>query len=83
MFFLNNEVQPSFENLMEDESSFANEWILLSSNIKKKVYGVLKFSLSFLTKHEEKKTHNMISLMLDPRFKNLCVISSFVEKDHV
>jgi hypothetical protein len=83
MFFLNNEVQPSFENLMEDESSFANEWILLSSNIKKQVYGVLKFSLSFLTKHEEKKTHNMISLMLDPRFKNLCVISSFVEKDHV
>jgi hypothetical protein len=25
IFFLNNEVQPSFENLMEDESSFANE----------------------------------------------------------
>jgi hypothetical protein len=23
----------------------------------------------------------MISLMLDPRFKNLCIVSSFVEQD--
>jgi len=68
---------------MKDESCLDNELTLLSSNVKKHVYGVLDFFLSFLTKYEEKKTHNMISLMLDPRFKNLCIISSFVGKDHV
>jgi hypothetical protein len=68
---------------MEDESSLGNELTLLSSNIKKQVYGVLEFFLSFLTKYEEKKTRNMIFLMLDPRFKNLCIISSFVGKDNV
>jgi RNA-binding protein YlmH len=66
---------------MKDESGLGNELTLLSSNIKKHVYGVLDFFLSFLTKYEEKKMHNMISLMLDP--KNLCIISSFVGKDHV
>jgi hypothetical protein len=37
--------------------------------------------ISFLMKCKNKKTHNMISLMLDPRFKNLCIVSSFVEQD--
>jgi hypothetical protein len=27
------------------------------------------------------KTHNMIFLMLDPRYKNLCIISSFVGRE--
>jgi hypothetical protein len=34
--------------------------------------------LSFLKKYENKKVHNMISLMLDPRFMSLHIISSFV-----
>lgn len=68
---------------MEDEYGLANELILLSSNIKKQVYGVLDFFLSFLMKYEGKKAHNMISFMLNPRFKNLCIISSFVGKDHL
>jgi hypothetical protein len=40
---------------MKDESGLGNELTLLSSNIKKNVYGVLDFFLSFLTKYEEKK----------------------------
>jgi hypothetical protein len=57
----NNEVQHSFDNLMEDEYGLANELALLSSNIKNQVYGVLDFFLSFLMKYEEKQSHNMIS----------------------
>jgi len=42
---------------------------------------VLDSFLSFLKKYENNKAHNMISLMLDPRFKSLCIISSFVGKE--
>jgi hypothetical protein len=38
-------------------------------------------SFHFLMKYKNKKSHNMTSLMLDPRFKNLHIISSFVEWD--
>jgi hypothetical protein len=34
--------------------------------MKVEVCGVLDSFLSFLRKYEEKKTHNMLSLMLDP-----------------
>jgi len=42
---------------------------------------VLNSFLSFLNKYENKKAHNMISLMLDIRFKSLCIISSFVGRE--
>ncbi len=58
----------SFENLMENESSLAKELVLLVSNIRKEVCGVLYSFLSFLKKYEENKAHNMVSLMLDFRF---------------
>ncbi len=45
---------------------------------KKKVVHVLDFFLSFLKKYEEKKVHNMFFLMLDPRFKTFCLVSSFI-----
>jgi hypothetical protein len=35
----------------------------------------------FLTKYENKKTHNIIFLMLEPRFKSLHIISSFVGQE--
>jgi hypothetical protein len=68
----------SFESLMEEDSTIANELALLVFNIRKEVCGVLDSFLSFLTKYKNKKTHNMISLMLDLRFKNLQIIFSFV-----
>jgi hypothetical protein len=71
----------SFENLMENESSLAKELVLLVSNIRKEVCGVLYSFLSFLKKYEENKAHNMVSLMLDFRFKNLRIMySSIVQK---
>jgi hypothetical protein len=30
---------------------------------------------------EEKKAHNMLSLMLDPRFKSLCLVFSFIGRE--
>jgi hypothetical protein len=66
---------------MENEFGLVNELALLASNIKKEVCSVLKIFLSFLRKYEEKKAHNMDSLMLDPKLKNLHIISSFVGRD--
>ncbi len=77
----NNELLPSFQSLMEDEFNLANELTLLASNIRKEVCDVLNFFLSFLRKYKEKKAHNMVPLMLDPRFKSLHIISSFVGRD--
>jgi len=63
---------------MIDDSLLIFELSLFISNIKKKIYDVLDFFLSFLKKYEERKAHNMFSLMLNPRFKSLGLVSSFV-----
>jgi len=55
---------------MEGDSSIANELALLVFNIRKEVCDVLNSFLSILTKYENKKTPNMISLMLNPRSKS-------------
>jgi hypothetical protein len=39
---------------------------------------MLKSFLSFLKFFGKNKTHNMFSLMLDSRFKSLCLVSSFI-----
>ncbi len=54
------------------------ELFLFTSNIGRKVCGVLDSLLSFLKKIQERKVHNMLSLMLDPIFKIICLVSSFV-----
>jgi hypothetical protein len=54
------------------------ELICLASNIRKEVSIVLDSFLSLLRKYEEKKAHNMLSLMLDARFKSLHLVSSFI-----
>jgi hypothetical protein len=66
---------------MEDDSIIFDELFLLAPNIKREVINVLDFFLSFLKKYENKKAHNMISLMLHPRFKSLCIMSSFVGRE--
>jgi len=43
----------------------------------------LDFFLSFLKKYEKRKAHNMLSLMLDPRFKTLRIMSSFIGCEQV
>jgi hypothetical protein len=59
----------------------ALELICLASNIRKEVCGLLDSLFSFLKKFDEKKSHNMLILMLDLRFKNLSLMSFFIGHD--
>jgi hypothetical protein len=65
---LKNQVFPSFETLMDDDSIVVDELVLMAFNIRREVCGVLDSFFSILTKYKNKNTHNMISLMLDHRF---------------
>ncbi len=76
-----NKIIPSFESLMENDSIISDELFLLAFNIKRELINVLDFFLSFLKKYENKKVHNMISLMLHPRFKSFYIVSSFVGRE--
>jgi hypothetical protein len=76
-----NEVVPSFESVMDDNSVVNDELFLLASNIKREVINVLDSFLSFLKVYDKRKAHNMISFVLDPRYKSLHIISSFVGKE--
>jgi hypothetical protein len=66
---------------MKNDSIIFYELSLLISNSKREVVNVLDSFLSFLKKYENKKAHNMIFLMLNPRFKNLHILSSFVGRE--
>jgi hypothetical protein len=72
---------PSFQTLMEEDFDVALELICFAFNIRKEVCGVLNSFLSFSKKFNERKTHNMLALMLDPRFKSLRLMSSFIGHD--
>ncbi len=50
------------------------------STIRKQICDVLNGFLSSLIKYEEKKTCNMLFLMLDPRFKNLELVSFSIKQ---
>ncbi len=46
------------------------------------MFGVLDgFFPPFLKKFDERKTHNVFALMLNPRYKNLIIVSTFVGKE--
>jgi hypothetical protein len=68
----------SFGNIMDENFRMANELTLLAFNIQEEVYVVLDLFLYFKKKYEEKKTHNILFLMLDPKFKNLKLVSSLI-----
>jgi hypothetical protein len=72
------EIVHNLDQFIDDDFAITLELFLFASNIKKEVCGVLDSFLSFLKKYEEKKSHNMFSLMLDPQFENLHLVSSFV-----
>jgi len=76
-----NQVLPSFESLMDDDSIVNDELFLLAFNIRNEVINMLDFFLSFLKVYDERKTHNMISLMLDPSYKSLHIIFSIVGRE--
>jgi hypothetical protein len=62
---------------MEEDSSVALELICLAFNIRKEVCGILDSLFSFLKKFDERITHNMLALMLDPIFKSFHLTFSF------
>jgi hypothetical protein len=62
---------------LKEETKILLTFINLVSNIKKKVFGVLKSFLSFLRKYENTKTHNMFFLCY-LRFKSLRLIYIFI-----
>jgi hypothetical protein len=76
-----NKIIASFECLMEDDSIIFYELFLLAFDIRKEVINVLNSFFSFLKKHENRKVHNMISLILNFRFKSLHIILSFVRRE--
>jgi hypothetical protein len=76
-----NQVLPSFESLMDDDSIVNDELFFLTFNIRREVINMLDFFLSLSKAYDKRKAHNMISLMPDPRYKNLCIVSSFVERE--
>jgi len=65
---------------MEEDFSVALELICLAFNIRKEVCGVLNSFLSFL-KFFDKRTPNMLALMLDTKLKSLRLVSSFIGRD--
>jgi hypothetical protein len=67
----------TFENLMEENGDVVYE-IMFGLQHKKEVVQDLDSFLSFLKKYEERKAHNMFSLMLDPRFKTFHLVSTFI-----
>jgi hypothetical protein len=61
----------------------ALELSMLPSNTRKQVC-VKWFSFLFLMKYEKKKAHNVLFLMLNPRFKSLSrLVSSFINWEQV
>jgi hypothetical protein len=60
------------------EEGVALQLICLVCNLRKEVSEVLHSFFSFFKKIDERKTHSMLVLMLDPRFKSLHLIFSFI-----
>jgi hypothetical protein len=80
-----NQVLPSFKTLTDEDAIVNDELSLLVSNIRREVINVMDYffsflKVSFLKVYDQRKTHNMISLMLHHKYKSLCILSSFVRR---
>jgi hypothetical protein len=65
---------------MEEDFSVTLELVCLVFNIRIEVCGVLNSFLSFLKKFD-KRTRNMLVLILDTRLKSLRLVSCFIGRD--
>ncbi len=74
-------MRPFLEFHMDVDLGIFFELTSFASNIRSKVFGLLDSFLLFMKTYDEKKAHNMLALMHDPRFKSLCLISSYVGKE--
>jgi hypothetical protein len=66
---------------MEEDFGVALELICLASNIRKEVCGVLDNLFFFLKRFNERKAHNVLVLMLDPKLKSLRLVFSSIGRD--
>jgi hypothetical protein len=62
----------------DDDCGFKIELGTLAKNIKKEVIGFTNSFFFFLRRYNEEKIHNMLALMLNPRFNNLTLKYSFI-----
>ncbi len=51
--------------------------------MKEEVCKVIDCFLSFLRKYDEKRTHDMVSLMLDPKYKSLKLRFKYYIRNHL
>jgi hypothetical protein len=58
--------------------AFDVELIIFHNNMRAEIVKVIKPFLQFLQAYDSKQVHNMLALMLDPRFKSLKVVENYV-----
>jgi hypothetical protein len=69
------------DTLMEDDLSLDIEVGSLAVSVKMEICGVIDSFIFFLTKYDERVTHNMLSLTLDLIHKSLKSKFSFIGHD--
>jgi len=74
---------PFMVNLIEDGMAMVLELFMFAFNTRKQVCAILDCFLSFLKKYENKKTHNMLILMLNPRFESFKLVASFISWEQI
>jgi len=78
--FLKIEISFNLEDLIDNNFVVALELSLVASIVRRELCEILNGFLSFFQK--KKKPHNMLSLMLYPRFKSLRLVSSLIAQEH-
>jgi len=66
---------------MEEDAIFGVELDLLNSNMKREVCNVLNVFLYFLKKFDERKAHNMFTLILNSKYNNLRIFFTLIGKE--
>lgn len=64
-------------------NDFDGDLLAFKMRMREEVLGVLEPFLSFATVFSRRKAHNMLALMLDPRFKGLGLVRDYVGADKV
>lgn len=57
---------------------FDDEFLVFQSHIRDEVIVVLEPFLKFVVSYDPSKAHNILSLMLDPRFKEMKLVTDYI-----
>jgi hypothetical protein len=77
------QIPPILENLINDDLGVVLELALFLFNLKKRLFYVLESFKSFFKKYDKRKPNSILSLMLNPRFKSLHLVPSFIAHEQV